>query len=226
MAREKFTESAHCSFNSRCKACREASNADFRKSLAQICDLPGDNVNFDCPHGMAWRGEKPAAIAANYEPKAVPAPGAPTAPKPGTQPGKPGGCGCKGRTVQGSVVNPQTGQPTEIRIPNPEFMANIPRVQCPDCTRKHLAQAIINLQESIDGHPELRVLAVGHLCEACSECRQILPDISAQLDETWRRMFKEPTFIPELMPVIEAISKRIEEAANGLQGTQAATPTA
>jgi len=215
MAREKFVESAHCSFNSRCKTCRDASSVEFRKSLTQICDLPNDNVNFDCPYGMAWRGDKPEAIIAVYPPppsevpvQAASTPGAAPAP---TQPGKPGGCGCKGRTVQGSVVNPATGNPYAINIPNPEFMANVPRVQCPDCTRKHLAQAVINLQESIDGHPELRVLAVGHLCEAYAECRQLFPDIATMLDETWRKMFSDVNFIPELMPVIEDISKRMEE---------------
>jgi len=212
MAREKFIESAHCSYNSRCKTCRDAASVEFRKSLTNICDLPDDNVNFDCPYGMAWRGEKPAVIQAVYPPiPPVVESSAPAKPPVPTQPGKPGGCGCKGRTVQGSVVNPATGQPTSVNIPNPEFMANVPRVQCPDCTRKHLAQAVINLQESIDGHPELRVLAVGHLCEAYAECKQLFPDIAKNLDETWRKMFADKDFIPELMPIIEDISKRMEE---------------
>jgi hypothetical protein len=200
---------------------------DFRKSLVAIVDLPEDNVNFDCPWGFQWMdGEKPPfekAEAPAPVPAAVPLEGAPS-PQP-LQPGKPGGCGCGKRSVQGMVTAPDgTQSPTTIRLPNPEFMANVPRSQCPDCTRKHIAQAIITLQESIDGHPEHRMLAIGHLAEAVAEIRQLLPDIAAKLEDTFHQMMKEPEFMPDLMPFIMEISQKVAEALaaqgpTGVQGT-------
>jgi hypothetical protein len=43
------------------------------------------------------------------------------------------------------------------------------RQECMDCVRKHIAQAIILLDEYILGYPHHRWLAVGHLAEAESE---------------------------------------------------------
>ena len=225
MSREAFKDSAHCTYNSRCKTCRNAGQKghDFRKSLVSIVDLPDGNVNFDCPWGFPWlEGEKPAFEKAEIPvtPPVVtdgtPAP----APKPLT-PGKP--CGCGQRTIQSMVTAPDgTQSPTSIRLPSPEFMANIPRSQCPDCTRKHIAQAILTLQESIDGHLEHRWLAIGHLAEAVAEIRQLFPDIATRLEDTYRQMMKEQDFIPDLMPLILEISQKIAEvkarAVTGVQG--------
>lgn len=40
---------------------------------------------------------------------------------------------------------------------------------CIKCVRKHIAQAIILMQESVLGYPSHRYLAMGHLAEAESE---------------------------------------------------------
>lgn len=52
------------------------------------------------------------------------------------------------------------------------------RESCLDCTRKHIAQAIILLTESKLGHPEHKWLAVGHLAEAEAESVQMFPDLA------------------------------------------------
>lgn len=43
------------------------------------------------------------------------------------------------------------------------------RQECMDCVRKHIAQAIILMDEYMLGYPHHRWLAVGHLAEAESE---------------------------------------------------------
>lgn len=50
------------------------------------------------------------------------------------------------------------------------------RETCLDCTRKHLAQALILLTESKLGHPEHKWLAVGHLAEAEAESVEKYPE--------------------------------------------------
>ena len=50
-----FTDTIHCSSRKErgaCKACR--SSRRFREQLAQSFSLPNDDVDFDCPHGVAW----------------------------------------------------------------------------------------------------------------------------------------------------------------------------
>ncbi len=43
------------------------------------------------------------------------------------------------------------------------------RPPCPYCARKHLAQALVLLQEARQGYPEHRWIAIGHLAEASDE---------------------------------------------------------
>ena len=52
------------------------------------------------------------------------------------------------------------------------------RESCLDCTRKHIAQALILLTESKLGHPEHKWLAVGHLAEAEAESVQKFPSLA------------------------------------------------
>jgi len=67
-----------------------------------------------------------------------------------------------------------------IRKPlNRTFKA--PREPCVECVRKHVAQAVILLGESLMGYPEHRWLAVGHLAEASEECLGIYPLVAADL---------------------------------------------
>lgn len=46
------------------------------------------------------------------------------------------------------------------------------KVDCLDCVQKHLAQASINVTESLLGYPEYRVYVIGHMAEAEDECVQ------------------------------------------------------
>ncbi len=55
------------------------------------------------------------------------------------------------------------------------------RKSCMDCVRKHLAQAVVLLDETHLGYPHHRWLAVGHLAEAESECLDEHPEFAAKI---------------------------------------------
>ena len=55
------------------------------------------------------------------------------------------------------------------------------RPSCMDCVNKHIAQAIILLQESRLGYPKHRWLAVGHLAEASEEALGTNPILAAEI---------------------------------------------
>jgi hypothetical protein len=60
----KFTDSKHCSSRRHCTACR--SSRSFRLSLAEVFELPENEIDFDCPHG---EGPVRAEEAAPIKPK-------------------------------------------------------------------------------------------------------------------------------------------------------------
>ena len=47
------------------------------------------------------------------------------------------------------------------------------RTKCAKCTAKHLAQAIVLMEEALSGYPNHRWLAIGHLAEAAAECPNV-----------------------------------------------------
>ncbi len=55
------------------------------------------------------------------------------------------------------------------------------RKTCLDCVRKHLAQALVLLDEAQLGYPHHRWLAVGHLAEAESEALQEYPELAREI---------------------------------------------
>ena len=81
------------------------------------------------------------------------------------------------------------------------------REPCPLCTLKHLAQAVVLLNESINGYPTHRWYAVGHIAEAEAEApshdmavriRQIRLDVMDNLD-----------IIPDFREIIEELDATI-----------------
>ena len=54
---------------------------------------------------------------------------------------------------------------------------------CGKCARKHLAQAIVLLNESRLGYPSHLWLAIGHMAEAEAEIDQRYPEIAQKIRE-------------------------------------------
>lgn len=55
------------------------------------------------------------------------------------------------------------------------------REVCRECVLKHIAQAIVLVDEAINGYPEHRYLAIGHLAEAESECIAGYPELANEI---------------------------------------------
>lgn len=89
----------------------------------------------------------------------------------------------------GMLTKPLAAQPFEY-VPGtyvqPENTLNITREGCIDCVRKHLSQAYILFEESLQGYSEARgyihtSLALGHLAEAADECIKVDPVLAEQI---------------------------------------------
>ena len=50
--------------------------------------------------------------------------------------------------------------------------SSAPRPACPKCVLKHLSQACVLFQESLQGYPAHRWLAIGHMAEAEAEAQE------------------------------------------------------
>lgn len=72
-----------------------------------------------------------------------------------------------------------------------------PRPSCQDCARKHIAQAVVLLSESLLGYPEHKWLAIGHLAEASEECLEEFPEIAQAIRQARLELMED--VIPDLM---------------------------
>lgn len=77
------------------------------------------------------------------------------------------------------------------------------REPCADCTRKHVSQAIILINESHQGYPAHRWLAIGHLAEASDESIGKWPSVARELREERLLLMDDPMYIPNLMQYLE-----------------------
>jgi hypothetical protein len=103
-------------------------------------------------------------------------------------------------------------------LPSVVEKQGIERPQCANCSRKHIAQAVVLLtmksalllQESINGHPKHRLLAIANLSEASEEISTLFPDISIEIRDLTVRMFYNLELMPNLMDLILRISSRVD----------------
>jgi len=115
------------------------------------------------------------------------------------------GCkSCEQRRITGALMQAvharKTGLVSSIATTPAKPSAVKPRPGCIQCVKKHIAQAIILLQESISGYPDHRWLAVGHMAEAEAES----PSLSLMLAirEERLKIMSDEEYIPELMPLL------------------------
>lgn len=100
------------------------------------------------------------------------------------------------------------------------------RPSCPDCARKHLAQAVVLLQEAQQGYPEHRWLAIGHLGEAADEIIQALPQVAASIREHRKRLEVDPAYPVPGMLLIEAIGLAVQSGKCKGCGQKQSAPVA
>jgi len=83
-----------------------------------------------------------------------------------------------------------------------------PRKPCAHCSKKHLSQAMVLLDESINGYPEHRWMAAGHIAEAESEIAGLYSDVAEKLRGARKTMDEDRSYFPNLLPAILEIDKR------------------
>jgi len=90
-----------------------------------------------------------------------------------------------------------------------------PRKTCLDCTRKHLSQAAVLMEEALQGYPDHRWLAVGHLAEASTESLDQYPDLAKEIRAHRVAYMNDPAY---KVPVVALIGKASELAGQGGTG--------
>ncbi len=81
------------------------------------------------------------------------------------------------------------------------------RPSCTLCARKHLAQALILMNEARMGYPEHRWLAIGHLAEASDELLKEYPDLANQVRDERKRYESDPAYQVPIMSLIELVGR-------------------
>jgi len=90
---------------------------------------------------------------------------------------------------------------------------SVPRKPCVNCVRKHLGQAIVLLQESLHGYPDHRWIAIGHIAEAEAEVDGVWPDMAKEFRKVRKNMERNEDWVPDLLPAIRDISKRMKKGS-------------
>jgi 2'-5' RNA ligase len=88
------------------------------------------------------------------------------------------------------------------------------RDSCLNCIRKHLGQAAALMDETKQGYPAHRWLAIGHLGEAASEALKKFPKLADEIREHRIKYISNPDYAVPVVELIEKASKLVSEAAN------------
>lgn len=79
------------------------------------------------------------------------------------------------------------------------------RESCLDCARKHLAQALVLMQESRLGYPEHKWIAIGHLAEASEELVKDYQSLAGQIRCERLKYMDDSSYNIDIMHLIELI---------------------
>jgi hypothetical protein len=107
--------------------------------------------------------------------------------------------GSKGNPFTPELIKTKTTVKTQT-LPIADVILALPkapREACQDCTRKHIAQAVILINESLMGYPEHKWLAIGHLAEASEECLGEFPRVAQSIRVDRLSLMSDVT--PDLM---------------------------
>jgi len=84
------------------------------------------------------------------------------------------------------------------------------RNSCLSCVRKHLAQALVAMQEALQGYPENRWVAIGHMGEASDEALQAYPSLANEIRDHRVSYMADPGYVVPIMMLIAKASALIE----------------
>jgi 2'-5' RNA ligase len=90
------------------------------------------------------------------------------------------------------------------------------RDSCLDCVRKHLAQALVLMQEVPQGYPAYRWVAIGHMGEAADECVKEYPKLADEIRKHRLKYMADPYYSVPILKLIEKAGSYLSE--NSLPG--------
>lgn len=80
------------------------------------------------------------------------------------------------------------------------------RSSCLNCARKHLAKALININESLLGYPTHRWLAIGHMSEAEDELLARYREKASLIREHRKAYEEDPNYIIPILEIIDDLT--------------------
>ena len=80
------------------------------------------------------------------------------------------------------------------------------RPTCLNCARKHLAKALINMNEYRLGYPTFVWLAIGHLSEAEDELITRYPEQAYEIREHRKALEDDHTYLVPILETIDALT--------------------
>ena len=80
------------------------------------------------------------------------------------------------------------------------------RPSCLDCARKHLAKALININESLLGYPAHRWLAIGNMSEAEDELVIRYKQQALMIREHRKAYEQDPNYIIPILEIIDDLT--------------------
>ncbi len=80
------------------------------------------------------------------------------------------------------------------------------RPTCLNCARKHLAKALININESRLGYPAFRWLAIGHLSEAEDELLARYPAEANRIRDHRKAFEEDDKYIIPILEIIDDLT--------------------
>jgi len=124
---------------------------------------------------------------------------------------------CKGcseqnllKRVAQAVKDRLDKKPTDNKVAEPvEDGVWGAREPCPFCTLKHLAQAVVLLNESITGYPTHRWYAIGHIAEA--EAEAPTHEMANRIRELRLQAMDDLEVIPNFSGIIEELDALVRE---------------
>jgi len=85
------------------------------------------------------------------------------------------------------------------------------RETCLFCALKHLSQALILIQESRQGYPLHRWLAVGHMAEAADELLEDYPELANHIRKMRITYVDDENFDPPIMKLVGQLDVMVKE---------------
>lgn len=89
------------------------------------------------------------------------------------------------------------------------------RESCAHCAMKHIAQALVLVQEERLGYPLHRWLAAGHMAEASDELILNHPELAMRVRAERLNYMEDSQYVPDLMSIIEDLDLLLGTATAG-----------